>query len=491
MKKIKNRLVNYLKQRKLILLVTLVYTTIITTVCLHRFWQYEALYYDHGLMETTAYQVSQFKIPLHHREFGKVPIYVDHLYPSLQLVLAPFYWLYNSYETPIVVQSILIGSSVLIAYEVANSLIKNKLMIYALLFAYMFYIGMQNAIIFLVHDITLQIPFLMLLFLALVKNKKRWFFLLLLINLGFKESVSVTMFTLGFCLVLFKKTWRNEGWLTILIATLYGFGAMKFISYLRTINFARLEKFTYTPDFGRQWYQYLINFVDTQQKRETIFVSLASFGFLPLFSPFALLLLIQDWAQRFVLINPYDSYRQGLNLHYNANLVVLLFVGAVFALNKLETKKWYQKVINYHALIIFLLVAIYHRLIYHGPLGLIYNPDFFKITQNMKFMDEFVAKIPRQGKIMVQNNLACRFTHNDLYLLLSEKEFNRVSPDVIALDFRPGQSPTNYWPMNENGMKELAQKLLEDKNYTLIYRESHRFIFVKKGYQGLKSKTTN
>ena len=118
-----DKLLDYLKQRRLILLITFIYTAIVLLVLLHRFWQYEAFYYDHGMMEGTAYQVSQFKIPMHHREYGKVINYVDHLYPSLQLVLAPFYWIWNSYETPIIVMSLLIGSSVLIAYEIANKLI--------------------------------------------------------------------------------------------------------------------------------------------------------------------------------------------------------------------------------------------------------------------------------------------------------------------------------------------------------------------------------
>ncbi len=94
---------------------------------LNRFWQYEAFYYDHGMYESTAYQISHFTMPLHDRGSGKVPIYVDHLYPSMQLALAPFYWIWDSYETPIVVMAVYIGLSVLVGYEIGRKTIKNKI----------------------------------------------------------------------------------------------------------------------------------------------------------------------------------------------------------------------------------------------------------------------------------------------------------------------------------------------------------------------------
>jgi len=479
---LKKQFSNYFKKRKLILLITFTYTAIVLLVLLHRFWQYEAFYYDHGMMEGTAWQVSRFKLPFHHREYGKVINYVDHLYPSLQLVLAPFYWLFPFYETPIIVMSLLIGLSVLAAWEIADHLIENKLMAYTLLFAYLGYIGLQNALIFLIHDITLQIPFLMLLFLSLIKDKKRWFYLLLFINLGFKESVAISTLTLGISLLFFyKKKWRRDALAIILISIAYGWLAAKIIvPYCRQISFHKPEKFAYSPELPTNPLNYLTYFLDTPQKRETIFVSLATFGFLPLFSVFSLPLILQDFAQRFVLLAPHSPLRQGLNLHYNANLAVLLFIGSVWAVSWLEKKKIYRKLINLHALLIIAMTVFFHQFVYHGPLGLIYNPDFFKITRQMKFMDEFVAKIPQQGKIMTQNNLAVRFTHQDLYLLLSEKILRRVQPDVIAFDFRPGQNINNFWPMTEKELQDLAETLLKDKQYTPIYKEDCRYIFVKK-----------
>ena len=50
---------NYLYCRKLPLLITIAYTTIVLVVLLQRFWQYEVFYYDHGYTESAAYQAAQ------------------------------------------------------------------------------------------------------------------------------------------------------------------------------------------------------------------------------------------------------------------------------------------------------------------------------------------------------------------------------------------------------------------------------------------------
>ncbi len=473
------KLISYLKSRTLILTITLTYTLIVALVLLNRFWQYEAYYYDHGMMEGTAYQVSQFHLPLIHRDFGKVPVYIDHFYPSLQLTLAPFYWINNSYETPLIILSLYIGLSVLAGYEIGRKYIKNKYMLYTLLFAYMFYIGMQNALIFLIHDITVQILFLMLLFLAIVYRKVRLYYLLLILNLGFKESVSITIFAVGIFLFFFQTSWRKHALITCVVAVIYALLASKLIiPYFRYHAFGTWD-FAYSPQLGISPTQYLTYFFNTDQKRETIFTSLSSFGFLPLFSPSTWILLIQDFAQRFVLISPNSTLRQGLNLHYNANLAVLLYISSVFSIHILERKTTYKKVEPFHALCIILITMYFHQLKYHGPLGLIYNKDFFRITKNLHFMDEFVSKIPPSGKVMVQNNLAPRFTHNDLYILISQKEVDRVQPDVIAMDFRPGQNINNYWPMTENMMSSLSGQLLSNGQYRPIFKEQYRYIFVK------------
>ena len=471
---------SYIRSRKLALLITALYTTVLLVVLINRFLQYEVFYYDHGYTEAAAWQASHFKVPLWDRE-GRTWAFTDHVYPSLLLIFAPIYWFTDSYLAPVIMLAILIGASVLIGYEIGYVLKINKLMLWALLFAYMFYIGLQNAEIFFLKDITVSIPFLMLLFLSIVKKKIKLFYVLLILNLGFKETNAVMGFTLGIGLFLFGgRFWKKYGLFTVLISTAYAFFVTKLVvPYAMYQSFGTASNYGFNPEFSANPFSYVINLVNTPQKRETIFTSLSTFGFLPLFSPLGFLLTLQDFAQRFVLIGPFHPLRQGLNLHYNASLAVILFFSSVLAVKRLKKSRSYRGFLTFHAFLIVVIVATYHQFIYHGPLGLIYNKDFTNITKNMKFINDFVAMIPKDGKLMIQNNLAVRFTHNDLYILSTEKYFRKVEPDVLVLDFHPGQNPNNFWPMTEDKMASLAAQLKKDPTYKALFQETHRYIFVK------------
>lgn len=470
----------YIQNRKVILSITILYTLAITTVLLHRFWQYEVFYYDHGVFEQAAYKLSRFEAPFYDGTKGLAHVYIDHVFPSLQVTLAPFYWIWDSYETPIIVLALFIGLSVLLGYEIGKTLKVNEGMLLSLLFAYMLFIGLQNALIFYVHDVTMQIPFLMLLFLSLVKRRFKLYYPLLLFNLGFKETVAVVGTALGVALLFFgDKTVRKHAFLTIGISFAYALLATRIIvPWANVVSFGFWGKYGFPPEAPKHIWEYATKFFNTAQKQETLFTSFITFGFLPALSPFSLILVFQDFAQRFVLID--HPFRQGLNLHYNANLAVLLFVGSLFTVAKFQKYAFYRKIITVHALSIIITVLYLHQIKYHGPLGLLYNRDFFAITKQQQFMNDFIAKIPKTGKIMTQSNLAVRFTHNTLYLLTSKEHLFSVNPDVVALDFRDGQNINNYWPLDQGKMASIAAYLRSRSDYTAIFAEPHRYVFVKK-----------
>ncbi len=476
-KKLHTKLKAYFKSRFFIILITIAYTAVLLVLLLNRFWQYEAFYYDHGMMEGSAYQVSQFKLPLIDRE-GKGPVYVDHFSPSMHLILAPFYWVSPSFETPLLIMALLVGISPLIAYEIGIALKISKIMVYTLVIAFILYIGTQNAILFLIHDVTLQIPFFLLLLLALVRKKFIPYYILLFINLGFKESFSITGITLGLGMIFLKRDYRKHAVATLIISLFYGLiVAYIIIPFFKFITFGKWASYGYEPHLANP-IQMVSLFFNMPSKIETMIISIASFGFLPIMSPISVIPILQDFAQRFVLQGN-TPLRTGLNLYYNANLAVILLFGSYLGLRVLEKRELYRKILILHASAIIVTVLIFHRFVYHGPYGLLYNRDFFKITRNLKFIDDFVNKIPRSGKIMTQNNLAVRFTHNDLYILSSKEYFQKIRPDTIAMDFRPGQNINNFWPMTEEKMKNLYDILLNDPDYNVLYKDDYRGIFVK------------
>jgi len=188
-KKLQSILRGYFKSRSIIILITIAYTFIILFLLINRFLQYEVFYYDHGYTESAIYQASKFQMPLWDRE-GKAYAFVDHFYLSVLLLYSPFFWLFDSYLTSIIIFSILMGITPLIGYEIGVALKLKKFIIYSLLFAFMFFIGFQNTIIFFVKDVSSSVPFLMLLFLAFITRKRLLYFLLVFFTLGFRENLA-------------------------------------------------------------------------------------------------------------------------------------------------------------------------------------------------------------------------------------------------------------------------------------------------------------
>src|SRR3990167_4922368 len=136
-KKLKQLTLKYYKSRIIILIITLIYTSLILLLLLNRFWQFEAFYYNQGYYESAVWHLSRFQAPIvDHQALGRVNIFADHFTPSV-FILTPLYLLTESYLTTIIAVAIGVGISVFIAYEIANKLIKNKFMVFSLLFAYM------------------------------------------------------------------------------------------------------------------------------------------------------------------------------------------------------------------------------------------------------------------------------------------------------------------------------------------------------------------
>ena len=98
-------------------------------------------------------------------------------------------------------------------------------------------------------------------------------------------------------------------------------------------------------------------------------------------------------------------------------------------------------------------------------------------------MWDFLSKIPKEGKIMLQNNIAVFFTHQDLDILKDCQDLKEIDPDVVALDFRPGQNPNNLWPSDEKKMRSLATLLQGDPSYRVLYSDDYRYIFKKERSQ--------
>lgn len=436
-------------------------------VSVNRYRQFDSFYFDFGIIDSAIWQVSHFKAPIiDHFVVGGKWIFADHLNPSIFL-LSPIYWFFENSEVMFIVQSLAVAASGLVIYLVGIKLTKNKFLAFSVLFCYFLFVGLQNAIIFDIHEVTIATLFIALTFWAYFEKKFWLYFIFFLITLGFKESLFALGIALAITIALIERKVSKLALATFLISIVWGFLSIKIIKLFSEGSYQYAQVIDPNP------IKIITSFFDEHQKRETLFYSFASFGFLPAFSIPMLPLIFQDILIRFY---PDWSTRWTLWFHYSSILSVILAVSSIYFYKLFLT---FKKIAKYTILVAVVSMLISLYLFYfklNGPLKLVYNRAFYKHSTDFNFLNIPVRMVPKTASIMTQNNIASHFSHQQVWL--ARIEYFLYNPDYILLDARDGQSPSNslYSPRP----KQMVRIVGKDPNYQLVYTEGWQFLFKRK-----------
>lgn len=436
-------------------------------VSLNRFWQYEVFFYDFGIFDQAIWKVSRLQAPIiDHFVVGGKWIFADHFSPGIFL-LTPLYWITDRSEILLIAQVIIVGLSGLVLYDIGREILRNRFQAVSILVCYFLFVGLQNAIISDFHEVTVMTFPLMLTFWAFVKKKRLLYVVFLILTLSFKESTFLLGVGIGTTIFFIRREWLRMAFLTVAVSFIWGFLSIKVI----------------IPYFSGGFYQYgfglfeqgsdiFFTFFDHPIKQQTLLYSFLSFGFLPFLIPSFWFVIFQDFLTRFA---PESLTRWGLGLHYSAQLAPLLAIASIYAI-KILVKKLSRTLVSIFTVLLIVNAIILYRFILHGPLGLAYNPDFYKHTKNFVYLDKLFKTIPNNILVMTQNNLAVRFTHKNVLLL--RDDYIRYKPDYIMIDARGGQNPNNFFGITN--IYETIRKLKTDQNYESIYETKEQFIFKKR-----------
>lgn len=449
----------------------ILYTLLALAVSLGRFWQFQSFYYDFGIFDSAIWKVSRFQLPIiNHINFSGVDriIFSDHFNPSIFL-LSPLYWLTNRQEVLLVVQVLAVVSAAFIAYKMAKENLKSKVASFGLVVAFLGYVGMQNALISDFHEATIAVLVLMLIFWFV--SKKQWlvYFISLVVLLGLKESFAGLGVGLGIMFLIRRISWKVS-LATILLSTLWGYVVIKYV-----IPYFSGGMYYFTPTSLPTNFSELVNdFIYPTIKVKTVFYTFATFGFLPLFDLSVLPAIFENFFERFVL----SSYKGiDLGMHYNATLSPLLFMGSLSVLKWIEKNKKTKIFAGLIGLIIIFIVLFLHRFTLRGPLGLGYNPVFYKQFEGSRYVREFLNEVPKDGLVMTQNDLAVRFTHGKLMLI--SLDYKKYNPDFVVLNLTAGQNPNSLYPLGYSGATSLKEMLIKDGNYQLKKYADELYLFTR------------
>jgi len=173
----------------------IVYVIAACLVSLHRYWQYDAFWYDLGILDEAIWKLSRFQLPKIIQlapPMGKI-VWADHLYLSIAF-LAPFYWLSDKTEIMLILQAVFVGASAFVGYLIAKKYIINLWVRISLIVSYLGFVGLQNALYTDIHANVFALLPLMLCIWAIYFKKRRLYWIFLLITFIFSLGNSSNLF---------------------------------------------------------------------------------------------------------------------------------------------------------------------------------------------------------------------------------------------------------------------------------------------------------
>lgn len=428
----------------------LVFCLVYAVLGLFRHWRF-GTNYDMAIFDQVVWHLSRFEAPASTIR-GVQNIYGDHFHPVIAL-WAPLYWLWPSAGTLIVAQALLFAASTVPVFLFLRSRLAYGPSV-ALTCSYGLFWGLQRAVFADVHEIAFAPLFIATAILAL--DQQRWPLLCasaVAIGLVKEDLIPIITF-LGVLLLL--RGHRVAG-LTFVVASVAAF-----LLVVRVIVPALGPGFSYTGPYEtllREPWTIPAAFVTPPAKLMTALLWVAPFVLLPLFSPFAVLLV------PFALTRLLSDVPQhwGTTFHYSAPLAPILVMSAGDALHRIAARQRNAQARN-RLVIGFAAASVLLSMFLPGnlPHWNLFKAGHYAIPPLHRAGYAVLDQIPPDASVVAQSAIAPHLTHRQQIFVLQPE----APPDA---DFVVANRELNLFPMVN---RDELERLLEDRRtrgYKTIY----------------------
>lgn len=388
--------------------------------------------YDLAIIDQVIWKYSQFKAPISTVvSFFDTPLYYDHV-ELIFILIAPLYWVFDSPKTLLIFQTIAICSSAFPIFWLTKKYKLERTVSISIVVSYLSFFGFQFSVWSDAHSLLFGVSFItFFVYFLEVKNYKfaSLFFILSIIS---KEDIALLTFLISFVHFLsIRSKWS------------FAFSLLSVI-YLYIVFFIFFQNivpggYRFSGSGGLLSNTNPLSLFDTSEKRQTIFYSLAWFGFLPLLSPIRLLPFIGDLAHYFVIGSTSVQRAHGIFMHYRSSVSPLLAWATITAISKhKKLNKWYTG-------IYILLCAAFFQYYLHLPLSYMTKEWFWTTPSSVGDIKHVLEKLPEDASVATQVNIAPHISHRDkIYTLWpTTRDFDSNSPcgQKNCKWFRVGKTP--------------------------------------------------
>jgi uncharacterized membrane protein len=429
---------------------------------LFRHWHFQSSAYDLGLLDQAVWQYSRLERPVN--TIGDYPhILADHFHPIL-LTLVPLYWIAPGPETLLVAQALLLAVS---AFPVYSFVRRRHPAAVALLLtaAYVCHWTMQKTAARDFHELAFAPLFVALAVWAIDFERFTVFWCAAFALLLVKEDLAPFVAFLGLFLLLRRR------WLHGALAVIVGLGAFALIvgwiipalnegyGYRYGGTFAHLGGIQGIALLAvtRPW-RLLAQLVSPAPKLRLVLLWLGPFAFLPLASPYGLLLL-PIAATRLLSATELHWFA---DFHYSAPLAPILAMAAADGLSRVSRsipgEAARRRVVLALAAVMLALCALLPSKL---PFWRLLSPRWYVLTASDRTGREALRLIPADASVAAQDAIVPH---------LSERE--RIYPlraSAVTTDYVIASRELSCWP--HASWEEIAFLLDERRRagYTTVF----------------------
>ncbi len=384
---------------------------------------------------------------------GKVAL-ANHFTPNIFL-LSPFFLIFDSFLIlPIFRLIAFFICPIILLYISKEILPKENNSIYVVPIMWIFSKFIGKILLFEFQVSTLSPPFILLAFLFIIKKRYSLLLCTMLFLLGFKEHLCLVWISLGAYFYLYenkKKLGAGIVFLGVLIGALIYFIVMP--------SFSDASELSHISRFGP--------FELLKDKFMLLFMGLVSVGFLPLFCPKSLFIILPVYSLSLISNSELMiSYK----FHYQDIGLTVLYFSSILGLRRIMLfDSWLQKFQIFSAINIknkrLVVVFAIFIIAFNNSYPFLKIKKYWPSKDQLSLVNEveiFSKSIDKNQVIVTLDSLAPYFFRQKQLYSFKSLDFLKNMPANSTIVFADG---VNTWPFSSNDYKLLSNKISLDSSY--------------------------
>jgi uncharacterized membrane protein len=426
-----------------------------------------------------------------------------HFEPILYLV-ALFYLIWSNPKMLLIIQTLVVASGAYPAFWLARLRLRSDFGAVWIAVLYLLYPGLLQAERYDFHAVTFTTALLMFVLYFMYTRRTVWLFVFAVLAMSCKEEIPLVVAGFGIWSVLFQKRWRS-GLALALIGGIW-FGLVVFVIMPHASPTGHPLLISRYADLGSPMHflsTLLLHprgFLDHYVWEEHHLAYLRS-----LFLPVCYIALLAVWVLVLALptlaLNLLSSTPQmysGL-FQYSAEIVpviifatieglviflwVLRLVGKCLSISRLRSclvgirlRCWWSlaRVLVLSSFLCAMLVStLMIDYTFHSVLPFGQGVQWPQVTEHDRVFAKVLRLIPDEASVCAQSNLVPHMSErNKIYLFPYQDE----SADYIVLDTIEGDT----YPIDKGGYKKEVEKVIQNKNYDIIFSQDGYLVLRKR-----------